>query len=106
MAYAVLFPDRIILFGFLIPIKVKYFVMIMGAIVFMTSFHSKGSGISDAAHLGGLVVAFFILRGKWLQNALRTPIVNGWKEYKLRRAKKKFEVYLREQGSKDDRWVN
>ena len=36
LAYAMLFPDRDILFGFLFPIKVKYFVMIIGAIAFLS----------------------------------------------------------------------
>jgi membrane associated rhomboid family serine protease len=106
MAYALLFPDRLILFGFLIPIKVKYFVMIMGAVVFMNSFVSFGSGVSQVAHLGGLVVGFLMLRGRWLVTATRTPIKREFNEWKLRRAKKKFEVYLRKQDSKSDRWTH
>src|SRR5690348_8455373 len=106
MAYALLFPDRLILFGFLIPIKVKYFVMIMGAVVFMNSFVSSQSGISQVAHLGGLVVAFLMLRGRWLVTATRTPIKREFNEWKLRRARKKFEVYLRKQDSKSDRWTH
>lgn len=106
MAYALLFPDRLILFGFLIPIKVKYFVMIMGAVVFMNSFVSFGSGVSQVAHLGGLVVAFFILRGRWLRLKIQTPVVREFKDWKLRRARKKFEVYLRKQDSKSNRWTH
>jgi len=106
MAYALLFPDRLILFGFLIPIKVKYFVMIMGAVVFMNSFVSFGSGISQIAHLGGLLVAFFMLRGRWLVTSIQKPAVREMKEWKLRRARKKFEVYLRKQDSKSDRWTH
>ena len=106
MAYALLFPDRLILFGFLIPIKVKYFVMIMGAVVFMNSFVSFGSGISQIAHLGGLLVAFFMLRGRWLVTAIQKPAVREVKEWKLRRARKKFEVYLRKQDSNSDRWTH
>jgi membrane associated rhomboid family serine protease len=104
MAYAILFPDRLILFGFLIPIKVKYFVMIMGAVVFMNSFVSTNSGISQVAHLGGLLVGFLMLRGRWLVKSVRTPVESGIKEWKIRRAKKKFEVYLRKQDSPRDRW--
>jgi membrane associated rhomboid family serine protease len=106
MAYAILFPDRLILFGFLIPIKVKYFVMIMGAVVFMNSFVSFGSGISQVAHLGGLLMGFLMLRGRWLQARIQVPIENGFKEWKLRRAKRKFEVYLRKKDSKRDRWTH
>ena len=106
MAYALLFPDRLILFGFLIPIKVKYFVMIMGAVVFMHSFVSSQSGISQVAHLGGLLVGFLMLRGRWLVTATRAPIKREFNEWKLRRARKKFEVYLRKQDSKSDRWTH
>jgi membrane associated rhomboid family serine protease len=104
MAYAILFPDRLILFGFLIPIKVKYFVMIMGAVVFMNSFVSTNSGISQVAHLGGLLVGFLMLRGRWLVKRVRLPVETGLKEWKIRRARKKFEVYLRKQDSPPDRW--
>jgi membrane associated rhomboid family serine protease len=106
MAYALLFPDRLILFGFLIPIKVKYFVMIIGAVIFMSSFSSFGSGISQVAHLGGLVVGFFMLRGRWLQAKIHQPVERGIKEWKVRRAHKKFKVYLRKQDSDRDRWTH
>jgi membrane associated rhomboid family serine protease len=106
MAYAVLFPDRLILFGFLIPIKVKYFVMIMGAVVFMNSFVSFGSGISQVAHLGGMLVGFLMLRGRWLRTRITTPVKREMSKWKLRRARKKFEVYLRKQDSKSDRWTH
>jgi membrane associated rhomboid family serine protease len=106
MAYALLFPDRLILFGFLIPIKVKYFVMIMGAVVFMNSFVNFGSGVSQIAHLGGLLVGFLMLRGRWLVTKIQKPAIREMKEWKLKRARKKFEVYLRKQDSKSDRWTH
>ena len=106
MAYALLFPDRLVLFGFLIPIKVKYFVLIMGAIVFMSSFRNTGSGVSDVAHLGGLAVGFFMLRGRWLQGKIQQPVEREFKDWKLRRARKKFEVYLRKKDSDHDRWTH
>ncbi len=55
LVYAMMFPDREILFGFLIPIKVKYFVMIVGAVAFLSSF-GVNSGVSNFAHLGGLAI--------------------------------------------------
>jgi membrane associated rhomboid family serine protease len=106
MAYAILFPDRMILFGFLIPIKVKYFVMIMGAVVFMNSFVTSGSGVSQVACLGGFLVGFLMLRGTWLWRTVQRPALQSMKDYKLRRARKRFEVYLRKQESKSDRWTH
>jgi membrane associated rhomboid family serine protease len=110
LAYALLFPDRIMLFGFLIPIKVKYFVMIIGAITFMQSYlvtvGGQRSGVAVVAHLGGLVVGYLLLRGTRLKRAVEQPVLGAYKDWKLRRAKKKFEVYLRKKDSDHDRWVN
>src|SRR5205807_4114204 len=82
MAYALMFPERTILFGFLIPMKSKYFVMIIGAIVFLQSYMSvaggQGSGVAVMAHLGGLVAGFLWLRGKRLQTQLRAPVVTSF----------------------------
>jgi membrane associated rhomboid family serine protease len=110
MAYALTFPDRTILFGFLIPMKSKYFVIIIGAIVFLQSYSAtvggqKGS-VAVLAHLGGLIAGYLYLRGGGLQARLRTPVVVGYKEWKLRRARKKFEVYLRKRNSDRDRWIH
>jgi membrane associated rhomboid family serine protease len=110
MAYALMFPDRTILFGFLIPMKSKYFVMIIGGIVFLQSYSATVGGektsVAVLAHLGGLIAGYLYLRGGGLQTRLRRPVVAGYKEWKLRRARKKFEVYLRKQNSDRDRWVH
>ena len=110
MAYALMFSDRSILFGFLIPIKAKYFVMIIGVIVLLQSYSAtvggQAGGIQVLAHLGGLVAGYLMLRGKRLRSQIRQPIVSSVKEWKLRRAKKKFEVYLRNRDSNRDRWVH
>jgi membrane associated rhomboid family serine protease len=111
VAYGLMFPDQTILFSFLIPMKSKYFVMIIGGIVFLQSYMAavggqQGSNIAVMAHLGGLVAGFFLLRGRRLHLQVRQPVIAGLKEWKLRRAKKKFEVYLRKQDSNRDRWVH
>jgi membrane associated rhomboid family serine protease len=111
VAYAVVFPEQTILFGFLIPMKSKYFVMIIGAIVFLQSYMAtvggqRGSGIAVTAHLGGMVAGYLWLRGRRLHFQVREPLVSGYKDWKLRRAKKKFEVYLKKQDSDRNRWVH
>jgi membrane associated rhomboid family serine protease len=107
MAYAVLFPDRVILWGFLIPIKSKYFVMIIGAIVFLQSYMAtvggQGSGLSVIALLGGLATGYLLLRGRRLRDQIWQPVTVGYKDWKFRRAKKKYAVYLRKRNSTRDR---
>jgi membrane associated rhomboid family serine protease len=109
MAYAILFPDRTILFGFLIPMKSKYFVMIIGAIVFLQSYTAtiggQSTSVAVVAHLGGLIAGYIFLRGRKLRVQIRQPAVAAYKDWKLRRAKRKFQVYLRKQDSNRDRWV-
>ena len=104
LAFGVLYPDRIVLMSFLFPIKAKYFVMIMGAIAFLNSVGNAGSGVSNVAHLGGMLFGYAYLRGRFLHidagNLMRR--YQGWK---TQRAKKKFQVYMRKQG-RGGPWVN
>jgi len=104
---AVLWPDRIILFSFLFPIKMKYFVMIIGAIAFLNSF-SANTGVSEFAHLGGMAFGYLFLklpkRGRGFD--AMGSIRESYKAWKLARAKRKFQVYLRKQRSDRGPWVN
>ena len=98
MASAILWPDRIILF-ILFPMKMKYFVMIVGAISFYSSFNPN-SGVSDIAHLSGLAIGYLYLKSPRVRGF--DPLASlqgGYRSWKLARAKKKFQVYLRKQGS-------
>jgi membrane associated rhomboid family serine protease len=109
MAYGLMFPDQTMLFGFLIPMKSKYFVMIIGAILFLQSYMATvggQGGVAVISSLGGLAAGYLLLRGRRLQSQVRKPIQMGYKDWKLRRAKKKFEVYLKKQDSNRDRWVH
>lgn len=107
LAFGVLYPDTPILFSFLIPIKAKYFVMIYGAIEFMSSF-VPGSGVSHIAHLGGMLFGFVFLKFRFNRKRFEPLAALGgqYREWKLRRARKRFQVYLKKQGSDRDRWVN
>ena len=110
VGYAVMFPDRTLLFGFLIPLKSKYFVMIIAAVVVFQSFSSvSGHGpasVAVMAHLGGLAAGYFLLRGKWLYGRGNLVASDAYKDWKLRRAKKKFQVYLRKNDSRRDRTLH
>ncbi len=112
LANAVLWPDRQILFSFLIPIKMKYFVMIIGAIAFLNSFN-PASPVSDVAHLGGMLFGYIFLkmprmtvRGSRpgrprVRTSMTGSLRDGYRQWKLARAKRKFEVYMRKQKSGD-----
>jgi membrane associated rhomboid family serine protease len=112
-AYAILFPDTTMLFGFLIPIKTKYFVMIIGAVILVQTYLATAGrqygGMSILASLGGLLAGFVLVPkrgGRKVKTNVRQPLLASYKEWKLRRAKRKFEVYLRKRDSDRDRWVH
>jgi hypothetical protein len=77
---------------------VKYFVMIIGAIAFLSSFQVN-NGVSEFAHLGGLLFGYIFMKSPRVQFDLAGPVRRQYHDWKLRRAKKKFQVYLRKQGS-------
>jgi len=105
LAYGVLFPERVILFSLFIPMKAKWFVALMGLIEFVSSLSGPGSGVSHVAHLGGMLFGFLYLRGATLPFRLQLE----FSEWRRRRLRKRFEVYMRKQEDKKDdagRWVN
>jgi membrane associated rhomboid family serine protease len=92
LAYGLTFPDRIIYLYLLFPIPAKYFAMIMGGIAFLSALSSPNSGISNIAHLGGMIFGYFLLKKK-----VRIPVAGmkrAYYDWKLRRARRKFTVYL------------
>ncbi len=113
LAFGYLYPDREILFSFLFPMKAKYFVMIIGAIAFLSSFGGSGSGISHIAHLGGMVIGFLYLRSQHLRRrpayaraGFGDTLRMRYKEWKVQRAKRKFEVYMKNRDRDRDRTVH
>ena len=105
LAYGILFPDRLILLYFIIPIRAKYFVMIMGAIEFLTAISMPGSLVSHVAHLGGMAYGFLYLRGRPLYFDYR----NKYYLWRRERNKRAFQVYMSKHDRDDERrppWVN
>jgi len=96
VAYGVLFPD-VLFFG---VIKAKWFVVIIGAINLIDGIASHNAGVSHVAHLGGMAIGYLLIRFGFLGRVSRSTDPIAWaraqyKSYKLARARKKFEVYMR-----------
>jgi membrane associated rhomboid family serine protease len=103
VGYGVMFPDNTLLFGFLIPLKSKYFVMIIAAVVILQSLFLKPILL---AHVAALLTGFLMLRGKRIYSQSNRFANDSYKDWKLRRAKKKFAVYLRKNDSSRDRTIH
>jgi membrane associated rhomboid family serine protease len=110
LAFGVLFPDQLIWFFFLFPLKAKYFVMIVGAIAFLSTFGATGGNVSHVAHLGGMLWGYLYLKTGVLEKAsltLTAGLLRRYQDWKLARARRKFQVYMRKhKGSDRDRMVH
>ena len=60
LAYGMMFPNSIILFMFIFPMKAKYFVILL-ALIDLWSIPGGGS-VAHLAHLGGMLAGFIFLR--------------------------------------------
>lgn len=109
LAFGMLFPDRQVLFSFLFPIKAKYFVMILGGIELLSSYASVGGPVSNIAHLGGMLFGFLYIRSETgRRRAFGRPKTSFWgnvrgqyEEWRVQRARRKFEVYLKKRQDRD-----
>jgi membrane associated rhomboid family serine protease len=98
LAFGLLYPNRIIYLNLLLPIKVKWMVLIMGAVTFLFSITGGEPGVAHVAHLGGMLVGYLMLRGpEWLGRYVMH------REHRRReKLKRQFEVYYGEVRRKID----
>ncbi|HWQ03552.1 MAG TPA: rhomboid family intramembrane serine protease, partial [Candidatus Nitrosotenuis sp.] len=106
-ASAVMFPDREIwLIPFPVTLPMRVYVLIMAAIAFFGTMGESGDSVSHVTHLGGMLVGWLYLRRGSFFYGFR----NRYLDWKRRRARRKFEVYMRDHHddppSRPDRWVN
>ncbi len=89
LAYGLMFPNRKVLIYFLFPIKVKYFVILLGSVAFISSIGDSGSNISHLTHLSGMLIGFIYLRSNTYLPRLLLLINSTLVEIKNKRDEKK-----------------
>jgi len=108
LAFGVLYPHQPIFVWFLFPVPARIFVIIFGALAFISALQEPGSSVSHVSHLGGMLFGLIYLRGGWLLYRMR----RRWANWKMREARRRFEVYMREEDERErsDRgpgqWIN
>jgi membrane associated rhomboid family serine protease len=99
LAYGLYFPSRTIFF-LIFPLPARVFVMIVGAIAFVSSMGGPGGGVAHTAHLGGLLVGYLYLKG--LRVRPFDELKYRWLKWRMSRARGRFNVYSG--GRKEDDW--
>ncbi|MDP6579684.1 MAG: rhomboid family intramembrane serine protease [Vicinamibacterales bacterium] len=107
MAFAIYYPDTPILLFLLFPVPAKYFVMIIGAITFLSV--PRSAGVAHVAHLGGLVVGYVYLKrgggsgvARFGRFGLMAEIKYRYLRWKMGRLRRKFNVHPGGSGGDDD----
>jgi len=102
LAYALYFPDRpILMIVFWVPARIC--VAILGAIALFSSLSEVG-GVSNATHLGGLLVAYLFLKGAKMHPL--SELKYRYLKWKINRIRKKFDVYSGGRANDYDRRVH
>ena len=104
LAYGMYFPHRPIYLYFIFPIPARVFVMIVGAIAFLSAMSGPGGGVAHSAHLGGLVVGYLYLKG--LRSRPLDELKYRYLRWKMGRARNRFDVYSGGRSPSDDDWKN
>jgi membrane associated rhomboid family serine protease len=93
VAYALMFPNRLIYIWFLFPVKAKYLVAFFAIFTLIASFRYSGGGVAHFAHLGGMVVGYLYLKSDWRLAGISRSL----KELRYKRRLKKVTKDKREE---------
>lgn len=103
VAYAMIWPNREILFMMIFPLKTKYFVLIL---MLMLVFSQGGGNIAHLAHFGGAVGGFMYLY--YSSRLYRPSAPDAWtisgymKKRKLQRSQKEWNERIQKKQRVDD----
>ncbi|MBU1925288.1 MAG: rhomboid family intramembrane serine protease [Candidatus Omnitrophica bacterium] len=86
VAYALMFPDNIILLFLIFPMKMRHAILVLAGINLLGAVSASGGGIAYFAHLGGGLFGYLYLRGEHLKR--KFAYGNIFKNRKYSRSKK------------------
>ena len=89
LAYGLTFPNRYVYLYFLIPVKVKFFVIVIGVIAFFSSIGAGSSGVSHLTHLSGMLIGLGYLKSNFQLHVVKNILVKQKDEIRHRIIKNK-----------------
>jgi membrane associated rhomboid family serine protease len=104
LAYAMTYPNRPIYIYLMFPIPAKIFVLIIGAVSFLSSVTGTGGGVAHATHLGGLVVGYLYLTGR--RGQIGSTIRSQYLRWRMARLRRRFGVHEGGRPQNKGPWVH
>ena len=103
LAFGMLFPnEKLFIIPIPFPIKAKWFVMIYAGVELFSAMTTAGDGVAHVAHLGGMVVGFFMIK-YWRSHTYGGSNMSGGNQF-FDNLKQKWEH--RGSGKKFTTWRN
>ena len=99
-AFAVLFPERIILVMLIFPMRARTAALLFAGIELLASWGYAGSGVNRIAHLAGMAIAYVYLRRYTLGVQLRTLFGRRRRPFTIHRGGSGWK------SDEDDRWLH
>ena len=70
VAYAIMFPETVILLFFIFPMKIRHAVLVLAGINLLGALSQPNAGIAYFAHLGGGLFGYLYLKSEWLRRQI------------------------------------
>jgi membrane associated rhomboid family serine protease len=83
VAWAIAFPNRLIYFFGIFPMKGKHFVLIPIGFAVL-DFLTRAQGVSHAAHLGGMAIGALLVTGYWQPDKAKRQLRYWWLRRRLK----------------------
>jgi membrane associated rhomboid family serine protease len=92
LAYALMYPDRIIMLGLIFPMKMRYFIWLLVGISLVSGLGRRaGDSVAHFAHLGGVLFGWLYLKQDWRASAATRRLRGIWAREKMRQNARQAE---------------
>ena len=96
VAFAIMFPESVILLFFIFPMKMRYAAIVLAGINLLGALSNPGSGVAYLAHLGGGLFGYLYFKNQKIQFTLSKLSISDFLESRKQNREIKRQNELRD----------
>lgn len=77
LAFALIWPNAPVYVWGLVPVRVKWLVIFLVALSFVSAIGPSRDGVAHLAHLGGAIAGFLLVQSGWMSRPSRSTVGKG-----------------------------